>query len=92
MPRPTLEGLQLQNTSLKQEVTDLQKKLADRERTLQHVIEVKDRAEAEIQQVHAALDGIPNCPPREYSVEVSYGTEKRDRRLLARFIGYLATR
>lgn len=92
MPRPTLEGLQVQNTSLKQEITDLEKKLADKEKFLQRVIEVKDKAETEIQQIHAALDGIPNCPPREYSVEVSYGTERRERGLLARFIGYLATR
>lgn len=92
MTRPTLEGLQLQNAGLKQEIADLQKKLADKETMLRHNSDARDRAETEIQQVHAALDGIPNCPPREYSVEVSYGTEKRERRLLARFIGYLATR
>lgn len=69
---------------------DLAKKLAEAEEKLKsktssydYMVSEKNRAEAELEQAHAVLDGVDGAPDREYEGE--YG--KRHRNVVTRLAG-----
>ena len=89
----TIENQQNEIALLRQRVRadeELAKKLAETEEKLKsktssydYVASEKNRAEAEIEQAHAVLDGVDGAPGREY--EGDYG--KRNRNVVTRLAG-----
>jgi uncharacterized coiled-coil DUF342 family protein len=45
------------------------------------------KAEAEVEQAHAVLDGVEGAPPREYETSDSYGSSKKQRYVVTRLAG-----
>lgn len=89
----TIENQQNEIALLRQRLRtedDLAKKLAEVEEKLKsktssydYIVSEKNRAEAEIEQAHAVLDGVDGAPGREY--EGDYG--KRHRNVVTRLAG-----
>lgn len=89
----TIENQQNEIALLRQRLRaddDLAKKLAEAEEKLKsktssydYIVSEKNRAEAEIEQAHAVLDGVDGAPGREY--EGDYG--KRYRNVVTRLAG-----
>lgn len=89
----TIENQQNEIALLRQRVRadeELAKKLAEAEEKLKsktssydYIVSEKNRAEAEIEQAHAVLDGVDGAPGREYDGD--YG--KRHRNVVTRLAG-----
>lgn len=45
------------------------------------------KAESEIEQAHAVLDGVEGAPSREYETSDSYGSSKKQRNVVTRLAG-----
>jgi hypothetical protein len=58
----------------------------DKKSSYEYRDKAADRAEAEIEQAHAVLDGVEGAPSREYEVGDGYNS-KRQRNVVTRLAG-----
>lgn len=71
------------------EVEALKKKVESADSTAKWANQRADKAESELQQIHAFLDAVPNPPLRK--IELDYGA-KQDVSAMTRLSVYLATK
>ncbi len=67
-------------------IEDLEKKLKEKESSYSYKSTELQKAEAEIEQAHAVLDGIPGAPEREYEITTGYGS-RGQRNVVTRLAG-----
>jgi len=70
---------------LREDLAKLTKERDDAKRTYEYRDKAADKAEGEIEQAHAVLDGVEGAPTRDYELEGSYG--KRQRNVVTRLAG-----
>lgn len=100
MPRLSVAQLEAQIAQLAAEnaayvatIAVKDKLINQNETSLKYTREQAEKLQVEVNQLHAAFDGVPSAPPRRYSVENTYGgTDMMERSALARFVGFLATK
>lgn len=59
------------------ELAKLTENLKSVQQGYDYLSKVNERLEGELEQAHAVLDGVANCPGREYPSASGYGTTKR---------------
>lgn len=72
--------------ALNEQIAKLTKERDDAKRTYEYRDKAADKAEAEIEQAHAVLDGVEGAPTRDYEVGDGYGSKKH-RNVVTRLAG-----
>ncbi len=67
-------------------IEELEKKLKEKESSYTYRNEACNKAENEIEQAHAVLDGVPGAPAREYEKEYGKGQRNVVTRLAGAFL------
>lgn len=83
------EGLDLQLGDAKQQLAETKRKLADKESSYTYAAEARNKAEGELEQVHAILDSLEGAPSRTFTAPGAYSETTRT--LSARFAVCLCT-
>lgn len=71
---------------LRDDLAKVTKERDDKKSSYEYRDKAADKAEAEIEQAHAVLDGVDGAPAREYEVGDGYGS-KRQRNIVTRLAG-----
>lgn len=71
---------------LQDATAELEKKLKDKESSYSYCQQARDKADSELEQAHAVLDGVTGAPTREYESGGSYSA-KHHRNVVTRLAG-----
>jgi uncharacterized protein YhaN len=87
-----LKDAKIELAAAQQEVSKLQKELESDKRMKDHYAKESADAKAELQQIHAFLDAVPNPPTRKTDPNVTGEYSASNVAVLTRLTVFLATR